>query len=139
MTIWAGDPPHKLRIFHSHVIFFSQCALNGVKLVPTRRPTNYQLLLYWSLVNSRFAPSAIDSDSLSKGKTQQCFALLPQVNFPTNNLNFHWRWRWWDRIQAIFLNLFYFKRKKMKNLNNLYLVPLSDELEKKKLQHEDFY
>ena len=21
--------------------------------------------------------------------TQQCFALLPQVNFPTNNLNFH--------------------------------------------------
>ena len=35
-------------------------------------------------------------------------ALLPQVNFPTNNLNFHWRWRWWDLIQAIFLNLFYF-------------------------------
>ena len=23
--------------------------------------------------------------------TQQCFALLPQVNFPTYNLNFHWR------------------------------------------------
>ena len=40
--------------------------------------------------------------------TQQCFALLPQVNFPANNLNFHWRWRWWDRIKAIFLNLFYF-------------------------------
>ena len=20
--------------------------------------------------------------------------VLPQVNFPTNNLNFHWRWRW---------------------------------------------
>ena len=39
---------------------------------------------------------------------QQCFALLPQVNFHANNLNFHWRWRWWDRIQAIFLNLFYF-------------------------------
>ena len=33
------------------------------------------------------------------------FTLLPQVNVPTNNLNFHWRWRW---IQAIFLNLFYF-------------------------------
>ena len=41
--------------------------------------------------------------------TQQCFALLPQKNFPANNLNFHWSWRWWDRIQAIFLNLFYFK------------------------------
>ena len=26
----------------------------------------------------------------------------------TYNFNFHWRWRWWDRIQAIFLNLFYF-------------------------------
>ena len=36
------------------------------------------------------------------------FALLPTVNFPANNLNFHWRWRWWDQIQAIFLNLFYF-------------------------------
>ena len=40
--------------------------------------------------------------------TQQCFALLPQVNFTANNLNFHWRWRWLDPIQAIFLNLFYF-------------------------------
>ena len=39
---------------------------------------------------------------------QQCFALLPQVNFPANNLNFHWRWRQWDQIQAIFLHLFYF-------------------------------
>ena len=26
-------------------------------------------------------------------------------------MNFHWRWRWWDWIQAIFLNLFYFIRK----------------------------
>ena len=40
--------------------------------------------------------------------TQQCFALLPQVNFSANNLHFHWRWRWWDQIQAIFLNIFYF-------------------------------
>ena len=23
-------------------------------------------------------------------------------------MNFHWRWRWWERIQAILLNLFYF-------------------------------
>ena len=43
--------------------------------------------------------------------TQQCFALLPQVNFPDNNLNFHRRWRWWDHIHGTFLNLFY--------LNNL--------------------
>ena len=44
--------------------------------------------------------------------TQQCSALLPQVNFPANNLNFHRRRRWWDQIQAIFLNLFYFKKWK---------------------------
>ena len=31
--------------------------------------------------------------------TRQCFASLPEVNFPTNNLNF--------QIQVIFLNLFY--------------------------------
>ena len=31
----------------------------------------------------------------------------PQANFPAHNLNLHWRWRWWDCIQAIFLNLFY--------------------------------
>ena len=42
---------------------------------------------------------------------QQCFALFPQVNFPTNNLNFHLSWSWWYQIQAIFLNLFYFKWK----------------------------
>ena len=24
------------------------------------------------------------------------------------SLNFYWRWRWWDRIQTIFLNFFYF-------------------------------
>ena len=34
-----------------------------------------------------------------KGKT-----LLGRVN----KLFVHWRWRWWDRIQAIFSNLFYF-------------------------------
>ena len=47
--------------------------------------------------------------------TQQCFAFTTQVNFPTNNLDFHWRWRWWDRIQAIFLNLFYFNRPSVDN------------------------
>ena len=30
-------------------------------------------------------------------------------NFPTNNLNFHGRW--WDWLQAIFLNLFYFSSR----------------------------
>ena len=40
----------------------------------------------------------------------QWFAFLHQVNLLANNLNFHWRWRWWDRIQTIFLNLFYFTK-----------------------------
>ena len=35
--------------------------------------------------------------------------MLPQVNFPANNLIFHWRWL--DRIQVIFFTLFYFKSK----------------------------
>ena len=33
---------------------------------------------------------------------QQCFAFTPHAIFPAHNLNFHWRWRWWDRIQATF-------------------------------------
>ena len=36
---------------------------------------------------------------------QQYFAFTPRANFPAHN--FHW-WRWWDRIQAIFIKLFYF-------------------------------
>ena len=28
--------------------------------------------------------------------TLQCFALLPQVNFPANDLNFYWSWKWWE-------------------------------------------
>ena len=55
--------------------------------------------------------------------TQQCFALLPRVNFPGNNLNFYWRCRWWDRIQAIFLNLFYFNPDEAKLWSiRVYLV-----------------
>ena len=40
--------------------------------------------------------------------SQQCFASTAQANFPAHNLNFHLRWMWWNGIQAIFLNLFYF-------------------------------
>ena len=27
---------------------------------------------------------------------QRCFAFTAQAYFPTHNLNFHWRWRWWN-------------------------------------------
>ena len=40
--------------------------------------------------------------------TQQCFAFTPQATFSASNLSFHWRWRWWDRIQATFYLFFYF-------------------------------
>ena len=50
---------------------------------------------------------------------QQCFAFTPQANFPAHNLNFHWRWRWWDWIQAIFLNIFYFKWSAWKRATKL--------------------
>jgi hypothetical protein len=52
----------------------------------------------------------------SKGKVLKTKSLLtspsnvlPQLNFPANNSSFHWTW--WDLIQAIFLNLFYFMRQ----------------------------
>ena len=58
--------------------------------------------------------------------TQQCFALLPQVNIPANKLNFHWRW--WDRIQTIFLNLFYFNcRQRYTRKNKKNTIPGSHE------------
>ena len=42
---------------------------------------------------------------------RQCFPFTPQANFPAHILNFHWRCWWWDQMQAIFINLFYFNWK----------------------------
>ena len=36
------------------------------------------------------------------------FCLITFSKLSPNNLNFHWRWRWWDRFNAISLNLYYF-------------------------------
>ena len=33
----------------------------------------------------------------------QCPAMFCLYTFPAHNLNFHWRWRWWDQIQPIIL------------------------------------
>ena len=33
---------------------------------------------------------------------QQFFAFTSQANFPIHNLNFHWRWRWWDPFKIFF-------------------------------------
>ena len=61
------------------------------------RPLSWSFLLSSTFENKKFVDNA-----------QQWFAFTPQANFPAHILNFHWRWRWWDRMQAIFLNLFYF-------------------------------
>ena len=53
-------------------------------------------------------------------KAKHCWALSTNFwkqktsssNFPANNLKLHWRWRWWDQIQTIFLNLSYFNKWK---------------------------
>ena len=36
------------------------------------------------------------------------FCLYTSSKLSHLNLNFHWRWSWWDQIQAIFQNLFFF-------------------------------
>ena len=51
--------------------------------------------------------------------SKQCFAFTPQANFPAHDLNFHWRWRWWDQIQVTFWNSFYFNMGNIcKNFKN---------------------
>ena len=53
-------------------------------------------------------------------------SVITQVNFLAYNLCFYWRWGWWDRIQAIFLNLFYIKFKNRLGISWL-------DLQKKKI------
>ena len=48
-------------------------------------------------------------NKLLKTKHLLTSPITPQANIPAHKLSFHWRWRWWDRIQATFKNLFYFK------------------------------
>ena len=38
------------------------------------------------------------------------FCLITSSKLSCQNLNFLWRWRWWDKIQAIFLKLFYIEK-----------------------------
>ena len=37
---------------------------------------------------------------------------VPQLNFPTNNLNFHWRWRWWERLSNSNMNFKYWSKSR---------------------------
>ena len=63
---------------------------------------------------------------------QQCFAFTPPAKFPAHNLNFHWRWRWWDQIQATFYNLFYFT---LSDESTMYHCPVfSDHWYRTKIQ-----
>ena len=44
-------------------------------------------------------------------KSKTMFCLITSCKLSANNLNFHWKLRWWDWIQAIFFNIFYFTVK----------------------------
>ena len=48
--------------------------------------------------------------------TKQHPVMFCLYTFLVYNLNFHWRWR--DRIQAIYLNLFYFKGRNSYNIRS---------------------
>ena len=63
-------------------------------------------------INPKATYENIVQKDMNKFITQQCFALLHQVNFPANNLNFHWMWRWWD-LKSFLLYL-KFSKKPMK-------------------------
>jgi len=61
--------------------------------------------------------------STKNTRVSEFFVLYEKVqNFSQVN-NFHWRWRWWDRIQAINLNLFYFSNNiaTISNLRDLWV------------------
>ena len=66
---------------------------------------------------------ALSTNFLFVEISQQCFAILPQVKFPANNLNF---WRWWHRIQAICLHLFYFENKITQNSQGIRVISTVD-------------
>ena len=36
------------------------------------------------------------------------FRLITSSKLSRHDMNFKWRWRWWDQIQTTFLNLFYY-------------------------------
>ena len=36
------------------------------------------------------------------------FCHITWSKLSANDLSFHWRWRWWNQIEDVFLNLFYF-------------------------------
>ena len=50
----------------------------------------------------------VEGDGINKLFVFKGFAFTAQAYFPAHNLNFHWSWRWWNGLQAIFLNLLCF-------------------------------
>ena len=61
-------------------------------------------MIHLSLEQMRWNKAKVEN--IIKGSLDLIPSPSPSVNFPANNLNFHWRW--WDWIQHFFLNLFYF-------------------------------
>ena len=48
-----------------------------------------------------------DTSRYPETKEPKSANFTTKANFPTHYLNFYWRWRRWDQIQAICLNRFY--------------------------------
>ena len=59
----------------------------------------------------------------------------PQANFCAHNLNFHWRWSWWDPIQATFLNFFNFTCSFLTSKAALLCWRLSHKTSKNTITH----
>ena len=68
-------------------------------------------------------------------KTKSLLTSPSNANFPANNLNFLWRWRWWDQIQTIFLKRFYFTWMLSKKLQ---VAPPLRNIKNKHKNHDFF-
>ena len=70
--------------------------------------SRFKLLLWWEslleviLIRHNIAGWCQKSFCFQKfvDNVSQCFVFTHWANFPTHILSFHWRWRWWDWIQA---------------------------------------
>jgi hypothetical protein len=60
----------------------------SLDLIPSTSPS-VKVQIMGGKVCLRFKGKALLGVVNKLLKTKQCFALLPQVNFPANNLNFH--------------------------------------------------
>ena len=106
--IWWCHDPLTQRSRKQYLVSLPRNKIMHCKLV---KAMNFSNCDYWSYLNFddlKFAGCCQQTFKYKEfvANSQQCFSFMYASSKPFHNLNFHWRW--WDRIQAIFLNLFYF-------------------------------